>query len=179
MPEVLPGRRSIVRAAAWTVPVVATSLTVPAYAASATGQLSFNSFTAFGGAYSGSQPTQLTSETTISSLWVAAGPTLTALTLTVSYPLARIQAVDPVGTPKTGQPPQNGWVFSSRRSTSAERIFVFTWTGSVPSSGSTGSLSYSVSLVPGKSGTLAVTSLATSPGFTQAGPLTTKVSVTS
>src|SRR4249919_3006767 len=103
-----PDRRTVVRAAAWAAPVVAVAVAAPAVAASAsTPTLHFDTLNLFGADYVGGDPTTLRSQVQVQNVYAATSPTLSTVTVTVSYPDSRVSGAAP--TSVTG----SGWSYSS------------------------------------------------------------------
>lgn len=134
------GRRAIVRTGVWTVPAVAVAVAAPAMAHSGgTGKLKFDTFNAFGADYDGAgRPTAIESQVEVQNEFVAGGPTLTTLSVTVTYPAGRVTGAAP--TRLTGE----GWGFASSSVSGGQWRYNFSWSGMLASSRSTSTLDYRV-----------------------------------
>jgi hypothetical protein len=147
-----PNRRTVVRAAVWTAPVVAMATAAPALAVSAGAQLRFDTFNLFGADYNKSgDPTTLESKVQVENVFVTNGPTLKTVTLTVSYPDTRTNGGKP--TQVNGA----GWSFASAAHTDGTWTYTFLFVGSVPTSQSTPELDYRVPLTSTEAGTITIT----------------------
>jgi hypothetical protein len=134
------GRRAIVRTGVWTVPAVAVAVAAPAMAHSGgTATLTFDTFNAFGADYNGAgQPTTIESQVQVQNQFVQGGPTLTTLSVIVTYPAGRVTGAAP--TNLTG----DGWGFGSASQSGGQWRYTFTWSGTLASSQSTSTLDYRV-----------------------------------
>lgn len=134
------GRRAIVRTGVWTVPAVAVAVAAPAMAHSGTtGKLKFDTFNAFGADYNGAgHPTTIESQVQVQNQFVQGGPTLTTLSVTVTYPAGRVTGAAP--THLTG----SGWAFASASQSGGQWRYTFTWSGTLASSQSTSTLDFRV-----------------------------------
>jgi hypothetical protein len=156
-------RRTVVRMGAWTVPVVSLAAAAPALAASAAkGKLKFDTFNVFGADYTKGKPTSAQSQIQAENVYTAGGPTLTTLTVLVTYPGSRV----------TGAAAQSvsgsGWTAGSPTQSGSDWVYSFVWTGSLASSHSTSTLSYKVPLKNSSSGNLALTAVASAVGVQSA-----------
>ena len=135
-----PNRRTVVRTAVWTAPAVAMATAAPALAASAgSAQLKFDTLNLFPADFNDKGvPQSLESKVQVENLFQQNGPTLTTLTLTVSYPDTRTNGGDP--TQVTGA----GWSFASATHTGSRWVYSFLFVGNVPTSKSTSELDYRV-----------------------------------
>ena len=90
-------RRSVIRAGAWTVPVVSLAVAAPALAASATkGTLKFDTFNVFGADYNNKgKPTTVQSQVQVQNVFTTGGPTLSSVTVLVTYPGSRVDGAVP------------------------------------------------------------------------------------
>lgn len=154
--------RRMVLGAAWSVPVVLVGAPAPAIAASVRGILSFDTLNLYGAGYNrAGKPTLLESRVQVQNRYVAAGPTLTALTLTMTYPDTVVSG----GAPNIVSGP--GWSFTGATHVGATWVYRYAWTGSVPSSGSTPELQVQVPLsATAPPGTVVVSAQASATGFT-------------
>jgi hypothetical protein len=159
-------RRAVVRVGVWTVPVVTMAAAAPALAAAsvtAGGTLKFNSLNLYGADYNRQgKPTTAESQTSVQSLWTAGGPTLTGVTLIVTYSGSRVDGSAPTLVSGTG------WSFGSASPSGSDWLYSFTWTGSLPTSGSTSTLTWRVPLKNNSSGHMGITAHASGPGVTPA-----------
>jgi hypothetical protein len=157
-------RRSVVRAGAWTVPVVSLAVAAPALAASVTkGKLQFDTFNVFGADYnSKGKPTSAQSQVQVQNVFTPGGPTLTTVTVLVTYSGSRVSGDAPQSV--TG----SGWAFGSATASGTSWVYSFVWTGTLTSSHSTSTLSYKVPLKNNSSGTIALTATASATGVTPA-----------
>ena len=154
-----PDRRTVVRAAAWAAPVVAVAVAAPAVAASAsTPNLHFDTLNLFGADYVAGNPTTLESQVQVQNVYAATSPTLTTVTVTVSYPDSRVSGAAP--TSLTG----SGWSYSSSAHAGSTWVYTFVYGGSVPPGSSTSTLDYRVPLTSAASGTITITGSAFASG---------------
>jgi hypothetical protein len=158
------GRRAIVRTGVWTVPAVAVAVAAPAMAHSgSTGKLRFDTFNAFGADYNGAgKPTTIQSQVQVQSVFVTGGPTLTTLSVSVSYPAGRVTGAAPTGL--TG----SGWGFASASQTGGVWRYTFTWSGTLPTSQSTSTLDYRVARTDTTSESVTLNAIAIATGVTSA-----------
>ena len=157
-------RRSVIRAGAWTVPVVSLAVAAPALAASATkGTLKFDTFNVFGADYNNKgKPTSAQSQVQVQNVFTAGGPTLTSVTVLVTYPGSRVDGTAPQSV--TG----SGWSFGSATQSGTTWIYSFVWVGTLAPSHSTSALSYKVPLRNNSSGNVALTASASATGIASA-----------
>jgi hypothetical protein len=157
-------RRSVVRAGVWTVPVVTLATAAPAFAVSVTkGKLQFDTFNIFGANYdSKGKPTTVQSQIQVQNVYAPSGPTLTTVTVLVTYPNGRVDGAAPQAVTGTG------WTFGSATNGGGDWIYSFVWTGSLPSSHSTPPLSYKVPLKNNSSGNIAISAIASATGVQSA-----------
>ena len=157
-------RRSVIRAGAWTVPVVSLAVAAPALAASATkGTLRFDTFNVFGADYNNKgKPTSAQSQVQVQNVFTAGGPTLTSVTVLVTYPASRVDGTAPQSV--TG----SGWSFGSATQSGTTWIYSFVWVGTLAPSHSTSALSYKVPLRNNSSGNVALTASASATGIASA-----------
>jgi hypothetical protein len=165
-------RRSVVRAGVWTVPVVSLAAAAPALAASATkGTLTFDTFNVFGADYNNKgKPTSAQSQIQVQNVFTAGGPTLSTLSVFVTYPGSRVTGVAPQSV--TG----SGWTFGSATASGTDWVYSFVWTGTLATSHSTSTLSYKVPLKNNSSGNIALTALASASGV-QSGSASTSTNL--
>jgi len=158
------GRRALVRTGVWTVPVVAVAAAAPAMAHSgATGTLSFDTFNVFGADHNGAgKATTLESQVQVQNEFVTGGPTLTTITVTVTYPAGRVTGAAP--TQLTG----TGWGFASATQSGGAWRYTFVWSGTLASSKSTSTLDYRVARTDTTPESLALTAIAIGSGVTTA-----------
>lgn len=149
-------RRTIVRTGAWSVPVLSLAVAAPALAASTSkGKLKFDTFNVFGADYnSKGKPTSAQSQIQVQNQFTAGGPTLTSVTVLVTYPGSRVDGDAPLAV--TG----SGWSFGSATQSGSNWVYSFVWSGSLATSHSTSTLSYKVPLRNNSSGTIALSALA-------------------
>jgi hypothetical protein len=154
-----PNRRTVVRTAVWTAPAVAMATAAPALAASVgTFKLKFDTLNLFPADFNDKgEPQSLASNVQVENLFQQNGPTLTTLTLTVSYPDTRTSGGAP--TQLTGA----GWSFASVTHAGSSWVYAFLFVGSVPTSKSTSELDYHVPRTPG-TGPVTITATAFAPG---------------
>jgi len=157
-------RRSVIRAGAWTVPVVSLAVAAPALAASSTrGTLKFDTFNVFGADYNNKgKPTSAQSQVQVQNVFTAGGPTLTSVTVLVTYPASRVDGTAPQSV--TG----SGWSFGSATQSGTTWIYSFVWVGTLAPSHSTSALSYKVPLRNNSSGNVALTASASATGIASA-----------
>ena len=156
-----PNRRTVVRTAVWAAPAIAVATAAPAMAVStnAGAVLHFDTFNLFGADYTDKgDPTTLESKVQVQNVFVQNGPTLTTLTLSVSYPDTRTDGGAP--THLTG----TGWSFGSATHVGGAWVYTFVYAGSVPSGKSTPELDYRVPLTSAADGTITITGSAFASG---------------
>jgi hypothetical protein len=158
------GRRAVVRTGVWTVPAVAVAVAAPAMAHSGgTGKLTFDTFNAFGADFNGAgHPTTIESQIQVQNVFVTGGPTLTTLSVTVSYPAGRVTGAAP--THVTG----SGWGFASASQSGGVWRYTFTWSGTLATSQSTSTLDYRVARTDTKPESVNLTAIAIATGVTSA-----------
>jgi hypothetical protein len=151
-------RRTLVRAGVWTVPAVAVAVAAPALAASVHGTavLQLNWLNVYGADYdTAGKATTAESQTAVQDVWqdgmANGGPTLTQLTLVVSYQ-NKVSGAVPTLVEGTG------WSFASASGTQ----YTFLWTGVLTPGSSTPTLTWRVPLKNTSSGSIAVQAYATS-----------------
>ncbi|HEX3931742.1 MAG TPA: hypothetical protein VHW64_13635 [Nocardioides sp.] len=152
-------RRALVRAGVWSVPAVAVAVAAPAVAASGVGTpvLQLNWLSIYGADYTGSKAGSAESQTAVQNVWqngvANGGPTLTQVTLTVTYQNKNDGAVPTLvdGT---------GWSFASVSGST----YTFVWVGSLTPGGSTPTLTWRVALKKSFNGDLKVSAAATANG---------------
>ncbi len=140
-----PNRRTVVRTAVWTVPAVAVATAAPALAVSAPkirAILTFDTFTFFRADWTTRPATRRRSRPRSRSRTgqQTNGPTITSLTLTVSYPDTRTNG----GAPTIVSGP--GWSFATPAHTGGNWVYTFLFVGSIPISRSTPELDFRVPL---------------------------------
>lgn len=156
-------RRSVVRAGVWTVPVVTLATAAPAFAASnAKGELKFDTFNVFPTDFSGGDPTKLESQIQVQNKFVSGGPTVTSLTVLVTYPDSRTNGAAPsiVSGP--------GWTFGSAMKSGSNWVYSFVWTGTLAPSASTPPMDYKVPLTDSSKGEVDLTAIASATNATSA-----------
>jgi hypothetical protein len=158
------GRRALVRTGVWTVPVVAVAVAAPAMAHSGgTGKLKFDTFNVFGADFNGAgKATTLESQVQVQNEFVTGGPTLTTVTVTVTYPAGRVTGAAP--TQLTG----TGWGFASASQSGGAWRYTFVWSGTLASSKSTSTLDYRVARTDTTPESLNLTAIAIGSGVTTA-----------
>jgi hypothetical protein len=158
------GRRALVRTGVWTVPVVAVAVAAPAMAHSGgTGKLTFDTFNVFGADFDGDgKATTLESQVQVQNEFVTGGPTLTTITVTVTYPAGRVTGTAP--TQLTG----TGWGFASATQSGGAWRYTFVWSGTLASSRSTSTLDYRVARTDTTPESLKLTAIAIGSGVTPA-----------
>lgn len=158
------GRRALVRTGVWSVPAVAVAVAAPAMALSGvTGKLSFDTFNVFGADFNGAgHATTLDSQVQVQNEFVTGGPTLTTITVTVTYPAGRVTGAAP--THVTG----SGWGFASASQTGGAWRYTFTWSGTLAPSQSTSTLDYRVARTDTTPESLSLSALAIGSGVTTA-----------
>lgn len=153
-------RRVLLRKAAWAVPAVAVAAAAPAVAASGGGTITFYTFETSPAGYNAlGRPTRLTSILQFGNTGVPP-VTITTITLTVTFPAARVSGAAPTGI--TGA----GWTYGTTSVSGSARSFTFTWTGSLAPYGSSSQLQFDVALGDNSPGTIASTATAKAPGGT-------------
>ncbi len=159
-----PNRRTVVRTAVWTAPAVAVATAAPALAASVGSfQLSFDTLNLFPADFNDKGvPQSLESEVQVENRFQQNGPTLTTLTLTMSYPDTRTNGGAP--THVTGA----GWSFASATHIGATWVYTFLFVGSVPTSKSTPELDFRVPMTA-NTGPVTVTGTAFAAGSSVVG----------
>jgi hypothetical protein len=159
-------RRSVVRAGVWTVPVVTLATAAPAFAAVSVptkGKLQFDTLNLFGADYNDKgKPTSLQSQVQVQNVYTAGGPTLTSLTVFVTYSNGRVDGDAPQAVTGTG------WTFGSVTKTNGGWIYSFVWTGSLTTSQSTPPLSYKVPMKNNSSGNADISAIASATGVQSA-----------
>ena len=160
------GRRAVVRTGVWTVPAVTLAVAAPAMAVSAAkGRLSFNNFTLFGADYNrAGHPTSLETQLKVENDYVPGGPTLSTLTVTLSYPDTKFNGAAP--THVTG----SGWSFGAASHLGSVWLYSFIYTGTLTSnpSLSTSTLDYRVPLASVPGGAISLSAVATGAHVTSA-----------
>lgn len=153
-------RRTLVRAGVWTVPVVAVAAAAPALAASGSGTpvLQLNSLSLYGADYDPKGKAQTAeSQTSVQNVWqngaANGGPTLTLVTLTVTY-----QNKDDGGVPTLVD--GTGWSFASVSGST----YTFLWSGTLTPAGSTPTMTWRVPLKKGFNGDLKISAYASANG---------------
>ncbi len=165
-----PDRRTLVRAAVWATPVVAVAVAAPAVAASATKPiLQFDTLNLFGADYVGGNPTTLESQIEVQNVFAATSPTLTTVTVAVTYPDTRVSGAAP--TSVTGA----GWSFSSAAHVGSTWVYTFVYGGSVPPGASTSTVDYHVPLTSAAAGTIVITGSAFASGGSTVGTASYKI----
>lgn len=155
-----PTRRTIVRTAVWSAPAVALATAAPALAVS-TGAppiLSFDTLNLFGADYVAGDPTTLESQAQVQNRYAATSPTLSTLTLTVSYPASRVTGAAPTQVSGTG------WSFAGATQYGSAWVYTFVFGGSVAPGSSTNALDYRVALSTAAAGTITITGSALASG---------------
>jgi hypothetical protein len=156
-------RRALVRAGVWAVPVVTLATAAPAMAAvsgQTTGSLLLNSLNLYGADYDGKgKATTVESQTSVQNVWTTAGPTLTVVTLFVTYQDGKVDGQAPSLVSGTG------WSFAGPAVKSSGRWqYTFLWTGTLVPSGSTPTLTWRVPLKNTSSGEVDVSAFASATG---------------
>lgn len=103
-------------------------------------------------------PTTLESQVQVQNTYSAASPTLTTLTLTVSYPDSRVTGAAP--THVSG----SGWSYTSAEHLGSAWVYTFVFGGSVAPGSSTGALGYRVPLSSAVAGPMTITGSAFASG---------------
>jgi hypothetical protein len=159
------GRRAVVRTGVWTVPAVAVAVAAPAMAAHSggSGKLTFDTFNVFGATFNGAgDATTLESQIQVQNEFVTGGPTLSTLSVSVTYPVGRVTGAAP--TNLTG----SGWAFASASKSGGAWRYTFTWSGTLASSKSTSTLDYRVARTDTASESVNLTAIAIATGVTSA-----------
>lgn len=154
------GRRQVVRAGVWSVPVIAVGVAAPVFAASGAAVLRFNGANAYGTAYDNSgRPTALQSQTKVENDYTPALAVVTSITVTVRYPDSRVNGAPPTGVSGAG------WSYTSSSHVGAFWEYVFAWTGTLTSdpSQSTATLQFNTPLSNNAGGSFPVVFIADSP----------------
>ena len=160
----VPSRRALL-GAAWSAPVIVAASTAPAFAASAAATLAVDTFTSYGAAYTGAgTPSRIETKVQVRREWAATAPTVTSITVTVSFP--DVVAAGAKASPVSGA----GWAATSVGGpANGAYTYSFTWTGTLDNTTqSTSELLFQVKRnnVPALGTTLTAT--ATSPQATSA-----------
>ncbi|MGC4112121.1 MAG: hypothetical protein QM747_17245 [Nocardioides sp.] len=153
-------RRALVRAGVWSVPVISVAAAAPAFAATSTTgtpTLQLNWLSIYGADYTGSKAGSAESQTAVQNVWqnsaVNGGPTLTQITLTVTYQ-----------NKNDGDAPSlvsgTGWTFGSVTGST----YTFLWTGVLAPGGSTPTLTWRVPLKKSFNGNIKVAAYAAANG---------------
>lgn len=155
-----PSRRTVVRAAVWSTPAVAVATAAPAMAVSTTSTptLRFDTLNLFGADYVAGDPTTLESQVQVQNVYAATSPTLTTLTLVVSYPDTRVSGAAPTQVSGTG------WSYVSASHSGSTWEYTFLFGGSVAPGGSTYPMDYRVPLTSSAAGTMTITGSAFASG---------------
>ena len=167
-----PNRRTVVRSAVWAAPAVAVATAAPAMAISVNQGviLHFDTLNLFGDDYTDKgDATTLESKVQVQNVFVQNGPTLTTLTLSISYPDTRTNGGAP--THLTG----TGWSFGAATHTGGAWVYTFVYAGSVPTSKSTTELDYRVPLTSAADGTITIVGSAFASGGSTVGTASWKV----
>jgi hypothetical protein len=139
-----PNRRTVVRSAVWAVPAVAVATAAPALAVSApaiTPLLTFDTFAFFRAEDDKSgNPTKIETKVQVQNKQQPNGPTVTSLTVTVSFPDTRTNG----GAPTIVSGP--GWTYATTEHTGGNYAYTFLYVGSIPLSQSTPELDFRVPL---------------------------------
>ena len=139
-----PNRRTVVRTAVWTVPAVAVATAAPALAVSGPkipAILSFDTFTFFRAEDNkAGDPTKIETKVQVQNRQQTNGPTITSLTLTVSFPDTRTNG----GAPTIVSGP--GWTSGTPGHVGGNWIYTFLFAGSIPISRSTPELDFRIPL---------------------------------
>jgi hypothetical protein len=112
----------------------------------------------FGADFVAGDPTTLESQVQVQNRYAATAPTLSTLTLTVSYPDSRVSGAAPTHVAGAG------WSYTSASHFGSAWVYEFIYGGSVPPSGSTPTLDYRVPLTSASSGTISITGTAFAAG---------------
>jgi|SRR6478672_10175382 hypothetical protein len=166
-----PNRRTVVRTAVWTAPAVAVATAAPAMAISTNTPaiLHFDTFNLFGADYVAGNPTTLESQVEVQNVFAATSPTITTVTVNVTYPDTRVSGAAP--TSVTGA----GWSFSSASHVGPTWVYTFVFGGSVAPGGSTTTVDFHVPLTSAAAGTIAITGSAFAAGGSTVAAATYKV----
>ena len=128
-----------------------------------TGKLKFDTFNVFGADFNGAgKATTLESQVQVQNVFVTGGPTLTTVTVTVTYPAGRVTGAAP--TQLTG----TGWGFASASQSGGAWRYTFVWSGTLASSKSTSTLDYRVARTDTTPESLNLTAIAIGSGVTTA-----------
>ncbi len=163
-----PHRRTVVRTAVWTAPAIAVATAAPAMAVSvnASFKLKFDTLNLFPADFNDKGvPQSLESKVQVENLFQQNGPTLTTLTLNVSYPDSRTNG----GAPTIVSGP--GWSYASAAHTGSTWVYTFLFVGSVPTSKSTPELDFRVPMTS-STGPVTIDATAFAPGGSVAGTAT-------
>ncbi|WP_159898714.1 hypothetical protein [Ornithinibacter aureus] len=145
------------RAAAWSAPVVASVALAP-HAAASGGTIVSQFYDVSPSAYnSAGRPTALVGSMSFGNTGTP-NVTISTITVTVTLPASRVSGASPTNV--TGA----GWAYTSTSSGGGTRLFVFTWTGSLPAYGSTSQLNFTVALNNTSPGTVSSTATASASG---------------
>jgi len=105
----------------------------------------------------------------VQNVFVATSPTLTTVTVAVTYPDTRVSGAAP--TSVTGA----GWSFSSAAHVGSTWVYTFVYGGSVPPGASTSTVDYHVPLTSAAAGTIVITGSAFASGGSTVGTASYKI----
>jgi hypothetical protein len=108
------------------------------------------------------KPTTVQSQVQVQNVFTTGGPTLSSVTVLVTYPGSRVDGAAPQSV--TGA----GWSFGSATQSGSDWIYSFLWVGTLATSHSTSTLSYKVPLRNSSSGNIALTASASAAGIASA-----------
>lgn len=161
MSEPGPSRRRIL---AWSTPTLLLVPAAPIHAASVKAPLKFNYLNGYGAAYNGSgKPTAVESGLSVQSVWTQNAPTLTSITVTVIYPDDRV-----TGGPATITAGGGAWTSAGVTHSGSSYVYTFVWTGSLAPGSSTTDLKFRVPLNTAKTGSFAISAMASATHATPA-----------
>ncbi|XAS75321.1 hypothetical protein V3G39_11665 [Dermatophilaceae bacterium Sec6.4] len=154
-------RRTVVRAGAWTVPVIATAAVLPSASASSTdrpAQLLITGLNMNGVSTAGKTiglRTQFSVQNQYYAPYPAVSATLTSVIATAAFSANQVTAV--AATSVTG----SGWTASAPVSAGGLLTYTFTWTGTAAPGGTTSTLDFQVALTDSSPGVRSLTVKAT------------------
>lgn len=155
-----PTRRSLL-STAWAVPVITVAAAAPAVAASPNtvrGRLRFTYLTGFFADYDTTgRPRSIVEKFGVLNEYVEGGPTIVAVTVTLTYPASRIAA----GAVPTVQ--GTGWSFTGSRQVGGSRLIDLTWSGSAPPGKALDEAEVTLPLADRTPGTIQVSAVASAP----------------
>lgn len=163
-------RRAVIAGALWTAPVILVGAPAPAEAASTSlqpAQLAFNTLNTSGTTYNtAGKPTALQTQVQIQNVYYASYPSVSAtvqkLTAVVRFPSGQVSTAAPTAVTGTG------WAFTGAATSGGNRVFTFTWTGTMAPGQQTDTLAFTVAMSNTNSGQRTLTATASATNATDA-----------